>query len=102
MVTALAPTAERAEVAAKLALLRGYDAATYAIESAWARDDANDSGDNLDADVALIFTFSDGAITTSANARAWLTSFGSAGAAIPMYVMPAGVEALPPLNGQEV
>jgi thiamine biosynthesis lipoprotein len=101
MVTALAPTAERAEVAAKLALLRGYDAAKRAIESAWAREGANSSRDNLDADVALIFTFSDGAITPSANVRAWLTSYGSAGAAIPLYVEPSGIEALPPLTGLE-
>lgn len=101
MVTALAPTAERAEVAAKLALLRGYAEAARAVESAWARYGAIGPANDLDASVALLFTFSDGEIMPSANARAWLATYGSAGAEIPMYVSPAGVEPLPPLAGQE-
>ncbi len=101
MVTALAPTAERAEVAAKLALLRGYPQAARAVEAAWERYGAIGPDDDLDAGVALIVTFSDGAIELSANARVWLATWGTADARVPVLVSPAGVEALPPLPNQE-
>jgi thiamine biosynthesis lipoprotein len=101
MVTALAPTAERAEVAAKLALLRGHAEAALAVESAWARYGALGPDDDPDASVALIFTYSDGEIALSANAHAWLATWGSEGAQIPILISPTGVEVLPPLPGQE-
>lgn len=101
MVTALAPTAERAEVAAKLALLRGYSQATRAVEAAWERYGAIGPDDDLDAGVALIVTFNDGAIALSANARAWLATWGTEGAHVPVLVSPAGVEALPTLPEPE-
>jgi thiamine biosynthesis lipoprotein len=100
MVTALAPTAERAEVAAKLALLRGYPQAARAVESAWERYGAIGPDDDPDAGVALIVTFSDGNIALSANAHAWLATWGTEGARVPMLVASAGV-APAPLSGQE-
>jgi hypothetical protein len=97
MVTALAPTAERAEVAAKLTLLRGYPKAVQAVEAAWARYGALGPDDDLDAGVALIVTFGDGAIALSSNARDWLATWGTEGAHVPVRVSPAGVAALPAL-----
>jgi thiamine biosynthesis lipoprotein len=95
MVTALAPTAERAEVAAKLALLRGFPLATRAVEAAWERYGAIGPDDDFDVGVALIATFSDGEIALSANTQAWLATWGTDGARVPMFVSPAGVESLP-------
>ncbi|HEX9035456.1 MAG TPA: FAD:protein FMN transferase [Ktedonobacterales bacterium] len=101
MVTALAPTAERAEVAAKLALLRGFPEATRAVETAWERYGAIGPDDDLDAGVALIITFGDGSFALSNNARAWLATWGAEGARVPMLISSEGVEALPPLPGRE-
>jgi FAD:protein FMN transferase len=101
MVTALAPTAERAEVAAKLALLRGYPQAARAVESAWERYGAIGPDDDLDAGVALIVTFGDGVIALSANARAWLATWGTEGARVPLLVSPAAMEVPPPLTESE-
>ena len=101
MVTALAPTAERAEVAAKLALLRGYPQAARAVEGAWERYGAIGPDDDLDAGVALIATFGDGEIALSANARAWLATWGTEGARVPMLVSPADMEVPPPHSEPE-
>lgn len=101
MVTALGPSAERAEVAAKLALLRGQMEGARAVESAWERFGAIGPEGDLDAGVALIFTYGDGVIAHSANVHAWLATWGMEGAPLPLMLAPASVGALPPLAGRE-
>lgn len=86
--TAFAPTAAQAEVAAKVALLRGYPAATVAVESAWERYGALGPQDDIDTGVALALVFGDGAIKFSHNIADYLASWGSAGAPLPMVVRP--------------
>lgn len=84
--TAFAPTAAQAEVAAKVALLRGYPAATVAVESAWERYGALDPNGDIDAGVALALVFGNGSITFSQNISDYLASWGTAGAALPMVI----------------
>jgi FAD:protein FMN transferase len=83
--TALAPTAARAEVAAKVALLRGYPAALRAVEAAWDRPIALGLGAPLDADaaVALVLTLGSGEVVVSNNLAAYLATWGTAGVALP-------------------
>jgi thiamine biosynthesis lipoprotein len=73
--TALAPTAARAEVAAKVALLRGYPEALQAVERAWA------GGAGLEADkgVALLLVLGTGEVVVSANMEAYLDTCGGGG-----------------------
>jgi thiamine biosynthesis lipoprotein len=82
--TALAPTAARAEVAAKVALLRGYPAALRAVEAAWERPIALGLGAPLDADaaVALVLTLGTGEVVVSSNLSAYLATWGTAGVAL--------------------
>ncbi len=81
--TALAPTAARAEVAAKVALLRGYPAALRAVESAWAAHGPLGPTDDADSGVALLLVLATGELMISGNAREWLTTWGTDGA--PLY-----------------
>ncbi|PWT70262.1 MAG: hypothetical protein C5B60_12370 [Chloroflexi bacterium] len=83
--TALAPTAARAEVAAKVALLRGYPAALRAAEAAWERPIALSLGAPLDADaaVALVLTLGTGEVVVSDNLSAYLSTWGTLGVALP-------------------
>jgi thiamine biosynthesis lipoprotein len=83
--TALAPTAARAEVAAKVALLRGYPAALRAVEAAWDRPIALGLGAPLDADaaVALVLTLGSGEVVASNNLAAYLATWATAGVALP-------------------
>ncbi len=76
-VTALAPTGAHAEVAAKVALLRGYPAALHAVETAW--DDATPAQPYGDAKTALILVMGDGTVYCSRNLREWLTTCGGGG-----------------------
>jgi thiamine biosynthesis lipoprotein len=69
--SAFAPTAERAEVAAKVALLRGFPAGLQAVEGASDRADA--------ADVALLLTLGTGAVVFSANLPAYVARMGTGG-----------------------
>ena len=87
--TAFAPTAARAEVAAKLALLRSYPFALTAVESAWERYGAVGPEDDADAGVALALVFGDGAVVYSRNLDAYLATWGTDGAGLPMVVRPA-------------
>lgn len=89
--TAFAPTAARAEVAAKLALLRGYPFALTTVESAWERYGAIGPEDDTDAGVALALAlvFGDGTVVYSRNLDAYLATWGTDGAALPMVVRPA-------------
>lgn len=84
--TALAPTAARAEVAAKVALLRGYPAALHAVEAAWERYGAVGPETDADAGVALVLTFGTREVEQSKNVAAYLASWGTEGAPLPMSV----------------
>lgn len=91
-VTALAPTGARAEVAAKLALLRGYPEALRPIEAAWERYGAirpsDDASVSPDAGVALLVTFGNGDIVLSKNMPEYLATWGTQGAALPLRISP--------------
>jgi thiamine biosynthesis lipoprotein len=88
--TAFAPTAAHAEVAAKVALLRGYPAALRLVDEAWTtvaplRSDA-DPGSSAepslgydDAGVALLLTLDTGEVVTSAHLQNYLSSLGGGG-----------------------
>jgi FAD:protein FMN transferase len=86
--TALAATAARAEVAAKVALLRGAPDALRAVEAAWQRYGAVGPADDADAGVALVLTFGNGKVTASANLLEYLATAGTAGAMLPMNIAP--------------
>jgi len=92
--TAFAPTAAQAEVAAKMALLRGYPGACAAVESAWERYGALGPRDDGDAGVALALVFGTGEIAFSRNLNEYLATWGTQGAMLPMMVG----SALPPLT----
>jgi thiamine biosynthesis lipoprotein len=93
--TALAPTAAQAEVAAKVALLRGAPEAIEAVEAAWDRFGALDArGDShalgaQDIGVALFLTSGNGEFTMSHNMQDYLASWGTEAAALPVHI-PAG------------
>jgi thiamine biosynthesis lipoprotein len=82
--TALAPTAARAEVAAKVALLRGYPDALRMVEANWARHGALGPAGDADAGVALLLVLGDGQVILSQNFEDYLASWGTAGAALPL------------------
>ncbi len=92
--TALAPTAAQAEVAAKVALLRGAPEAIEAVEAAWDRFGAFDArGDSHaqgadDSGVALFLTSGDGEFMMSRNMQDYLASWGTEGAALPVRIPP--------------
>lgn len=92
--TAFAPTAAQAEVTAKAALLRGYPGALSAVESAWERYGAVGPQNDCDAGVALALVFGNGAVAFSKNLAEYLSSWGTAGAALPLVVR----STLPPLT----
>ncbi|HKT37276.1 MAG TPA: FAD:protein FMN transferase [Ktedonobacterales bacterium] len=96
--TAFAPTAAQAEVAAKMALLRGYPGALAAVESAWERYGALGPRDDSDAGVALALVFGTGEIVFSKNLNEYLATWGTQGAMLPMMVG----SALPPLTLAEM
>ena len=73
--TALAETAAHAEVAAKVALLRGYPEALYAVEQAW----AGKSHLKADTGVALLLVLGNGSVFISANMQAFLDTCGGGG-----------------------
>jgi thiamine biosynthesis lipoprotein len=87
--TALAPTAAQAEVAAKVALLRGYPQALRAVEAAWARYGAVGPAADADAGVALALVFGDGTVALSQNLAAYLATLGTHGASLPLNVHPS-------------
>lgn len=90
-VTALAPTAARAEAATKAALVRGFPDAQFAVRDAWQRYGAlgPDSDSDVDAGVALVLTLDTGAIVPSANLDAYLATWGTAGAPVPVMATPS-------------
>jgi FAD:protein FMN transferase len=96
--TAFAPTAAQAEVAAKVALLRGYPSALAAVESSWKRYGALGPWDDGDAGVALALVFGTGEIVFSRNLNEYLATWGTQGAMLPLMVG----SALPPLTLSEM
>ncbi|HEX8732289.1 MAG TPA: FAD:protein FMN transferase [Ktedonobacterales bacterium] len=79
---AFAPTAAHAEVAAKVAILRGYPLALRVVEEAWARAATTDTLTDEyygDTPVALLLTLSDGRLVPSANLDDYLTTHGGGG-----------------------
>lgn len=76
--TAFAPSAAHAEVAAKLALLRGYPAALRAVEETW-NVAGGDAAPYTDAGVALLLVMGDGRVVCSENLRDWLATCGGGG-----------------------
>jgi hypothetical protein len=91
--TALAPTAARAEVAAKVALLRGYPEALRAVDAAWDRYGAIGPASDADAGVALALTLGPGALVLSQNFSAYLATWGTEGAALPLTSSPRAAAA---------
>jgi thiamine biosynthesis lipoprotein len=77
--TALAPTAARAEVAAKVAMLRGYPAALQAVEAAWKRRNKQVPAAHTDAGVALLLILGTGEAHVSANMHEYLATTGAGG-----------------------
>ncbi len=85
--TALAPTAAHAEVAAKVALLRGYPAALQMVDAAWDTrvSSANPSQEGPsprpygDSGVALILTLETGEVVCSQHVAQYLTRLGGGG-----------------------
>jgi thiamine biosynthesis lipoprotein len=107
--TALAPTATQAEVAAKVALLRGRQAALRAVEHAWGHpytversgpDVPSDPPSSMDADVALLLTYGDGEVVLSRTMRPYLATWGTQGASVPLRIGGnAGRAGFRPLDG---
>lgn len=77
--TAFAPTGAHAEVAAKVALLRGYPEALRCVEAAWSAEMTPDAVAYGDANVALMLVMGNGQVHCSANLSEWLASQGSGG-----------------------
>jgi FAD:protein FMN transferase len=88
--TALAPTAAHAEVAAKVALLRGYPAAVEMVDAAWesevegassgsAAPDAGRLSPYGDAGVALLLTLPTGEVVCTQNLPHYLSTLGGGG-----------------------
>jgi thiamine biosynthesis lipoprotein len=76
--TALAPTAAHAEVAAKVAVLRGYPDALHLVAEAWdARANRTDVYGN--ANVALMLILGTGDVATSAQLQNYLATLGGGG-----------------------
>ncbi|HEY7356667.1 MAG TPA: FAD:protein FMN transferase [Ktedonobacterales bacterium] len=78
--TALAPTAAQAEVAAKVALLRGYPAALEAVEAGWKRRGVGKTHPAAEEGVALLLVLGNGQIVLSANMNEYLATCGAGGA----------------------
>jgi FAD:protein FMN transferase len=77
--TAFAPTAAHAEVAAKVALLRGYPEALGHVARGWKSDRRRPRPPFGDVDVALLLVMGSGAVHVSAHLEAWLDRYGGGG-----------------------
>jgi FAD:protein FMN transferase len=77
--TAFAPTAAHAEVAAKVALLRGYPEALERVARGWKSDRQRPRPPYGDVDVALLLVMGSGAVHVSAHLEAWLERYGGGG-----------------------
>jgi thiamine biosynthesis lipoprotein len=77
--TAFAPTAAHAEVAAKVALLRGYPQAMEHVARGWKSDRRRPRPPYGDVDVALLLVMGSGVVHVSAHLEAWLYRYGGGG-----------------------
>lgn len=77
--TAFAPTGAHAEVATKVALLRGFPEALRRVEAAWSAEPAPDAMAYGDANVALLLVMGNGQVHCSSNLSEWLAIQGSGG-----------------------
>ena len=77
--TAFAPTAAHAEVAAKVAILRGYPAALERVDRAWKSDRRRARPRFGDVDVALLLVMGSGVVHVSTHLEAWLDRIGGGG-----------------------
>jgi thiamine biosynthesis lipoprotein len=77
--TAFAPTAAHAEVAAKIALLRGGPEAMERVARGWKSDRRRPRPLYSDVDVALLLVMGSGAVHVSAHLEAWLERYGGGG-----------------------
>jgi FAD:protein FMN transferase len=77
--TAFAPTTAHAEVAAKVALLRGYPEALERVARAWKSDRGRPRPPYGDVDVALLVVMGSGAVHVSTHLEAWLERYGGGG-----------------------
>jgi FAD:protein FMN transferase len=77
--TAFAPTTAHAEVAAKVALLRGYPEAMDRVARGWKSDRRRPRPSYGDVDVALLLVMGSGAVHVSAHLEAWLGRYGGGG-----------------------
>jgi thiamine biosynthesis lipoprotein len=77
--TAFAPTAAHAEIAAKVALLRGYPDALERVARGWKSDRRRLRPLYGDVDVALLLVMGSGAVYISAHLEAWLNRYGGGG-----------------------
>jgi hypothetical protein len=77
--TAFAPTTAHAEVAAKVALLRGYPEAVERVDRAWKSDRRRAHAPYGDVEVALLLVMGSGAIYHSAHLETWLSTRGGGG-----------------------
>jgi FAD:protein FMN transferase len=84
--TALAATAARAEVAAKVALLRGLPAALERVEADWNGQGKQIGAAQTQPTVALLLTLGNGELRLSANLREYLATWATEGAPVPYYV----------------
>jgi FAD:protein FMN transferase len=76
--TALAPTAAQAEVAAKVALLRGYPQALQMVEAEWRRERAL-TADGCVRGEALLLILGSGRVVCSEHLRVYLATVGGGG-----------------------
>ena len=77
-VTALAPTGAQAEVAAKVALLRGYPEALREVEAGWPARDLR-AAVSAEGSVALLLVLGSGRVECSENIREYLDVIGGGG-----------------------
>ncbi len=77
--TALAPSAARAEVAAKVAILRGYPEALSAVEHAWEQRNTRHAHLPADQEVALLLILGNGEMLMSRNMQEYLNTCAGGG-----------------------
>jgi len=77
--TALASTAAHAEVAAKVALLRGFPRALEAVEAAWKTNNGSSVTPYDDNGVALLLALGTGKVVCSTNMQDYLATIGAGG-----------------------
>lgn len=87
--TALAPTAAQAEVAAKVALLRGYPAALERVDADWQAYQLRIGVAEPQPPVALLLTLGSGELRLSANLHEYLATWATEGAPVSYALQPS-------------